>query len=315
MRTQETIQTFCCQQSSPRYNVPMSKLRGLLYLLLVYVLAFGIGLSVEVILLRAGWDVLLSLLLVDVIATVIVYLFGLASKSPSVYDPYWSVQTLFFYLFLLIYYGNWNLGTILVLVALTYYSVRLTANFIIGFDDIHYIDWRYKMLKAKSGKLFQIVNFFGINMMPTLLVYLASVPFFLYGLNRGFSLWDLVALITMVGAVTLELVADAQMKAWVKTRTDRGQIIDRGLWKYSRHPNYLGEILFWVGGAFLIIPNWETWYWALGAVGMVLLFCFISIPMIEKNFLTYKPNYAVYQRQVSMLLLLPRKKEKPKAEE
>jgi len=292
----------------------VNKLKGLLYLLVVYVLAFGIALSVEVLLLRAGWDILLSLLLVDVIATAIVYLFGVVSRSPSVYDPYWSLQTLFFYLFLLVYFTRWNLGTILVLAVLTYYSVRLTANFIVGFDDIHYIDWRYKMLKAKTGKAFQIVNFFGINMMPTLLVYLASVPFFLYGVSRDFSYWDLFALITMTLAVTLELVADMEMKRFIKNRTDRSQINETGLWKYSRHPNYLGEILFWVGGALLIIPQAEIWYWASGAVGMVLLFCFISIPMIEKNFLTYKPSYALYQKKVSMLLILPRKKAAKAAE-
>ena len=286
----------------------MKKITGILFFAFVYFLAFGIALSVGVILYQNGMHVLLNLLIMDVIATVIVYVFGLINKSPSIYDPYWSVQTLIFYVFLLILYNNWNLGTILVLIAVSYYTIRLTANFFIGFDDIHYIDWRYKMLREKSGKFFQFVNFFGINMMPTLLVYLASVPFFVYAVDQSFLFTDFIGLIVIVLAVTLEMIADIQMKQFAKTRTSRAEVLDKGLWRLSRHPNYLGEISVWAGGAMLLIGHTDQWWWIAGAIGMVLLFLFISIPMIEKNYLTYKPTYQEYRERTSVLLLLPPKK-------
>ena len=285
------------------------KVLSLLYLLAVYVLAFAVGIVVSITLMqKASWSVLLSLLLGDAVATVIVYIFGVIRKSPSLYDPYWSVQTIIFYVFLLIYFNRWNAGTILVLAALTFYSARLTANFIVGFDSLSYVDWRYKMLKQKSGRAFQLVNFFGINMMPTLLVYLASIPFFLYAMHGEFKAIDILALALMCGAVGVEMVADLQMKSFAKGRKSREEVFQGGLWKYSRHPNYLGEISFWCAGAFLLLNAMDPWYWVSGGLAMVLLFLFISIPMIEKNFASYKPTYVDYRKTTSMLLLLPRRK-------
>ena len=96
----------------------------------------------------------IAVLIADVVATVFVWLMGMVFKTASMYDPYWSLQTLAIYLALLIYHNNWNLGTILLLVVIVIYSARLTMNFIIGFDSLSYVDWRYKMLACKSGKLY-----------------------------------------------------------------------------------------------------------------------------------------------------------------
>ena len=72
-------------------------------------------------------------------------------------------------------------------------------HFIITFDDIKYIDWRYVDIKKKTGKLYQIVNLLGINMMPTVLVFLASIPAFLYIVNGNeFSLVNIIGFVVMI---------------------------------------------------------------------------------------------------------------------
>ena len=286
----------------------MKKVLGLLLLLGIYLIAFGIAGMLGTLFHSLGVPPLVNALLIDLIATVIVYIAGLIEKSPSVYDPYWSLQTFFLMLLLLIEYGNWNWGTGILLAVVTIYSIRLTWNFALGFDDISYVDWRYADLRRKTGGAFQIVNFLGIHMMPTLVVYLASVPMFLYCLGWNIHWLDSFALVVMLGAVALETISDLQMKKWIKTRTDRSEVNRTGLWNYSRHPNYLGEILFWVGGALLLVRDLEhTWYWLSGAIVVILLFSFISIPMIEKHFLAYKPAYREYQKTTSVLLILPHK--------
>ena len=290
----------------------MNKALGLLYLAGVYLLSFGVAMYAGTALyLYTEMPPLLIVFISDILATIFIFIAGIIRKSPSVYDPYWSVQTFLFMVFLMLIYRNWNLGSILVLAVVGIYSVRLTWNFCIGFDDLNYVDWRYKMLKAKTGRFFPFVNFFGIHMMPTVLVYLASVPMFLYAKEGTFHPLDLIGLIFMLGAVAIEATADIQMKRWAKTRKSREEVISVGLWNYSRHPNYLGEISFWAGGALLMLPRLiqgsNEWQWLSGAVFMVLLFVFISIPMIEKNFLSYKPAYGDYQKRVHMLLLLPPK--------
>ncbi|MCR5184711.1 MAG: DUF1295 domain-containing protein [Bacilli bacterium] len=285
-----------------------SKALGLFLLLLVYLFATALGTGLFL-LFKDHVHVLINILIVDASATVFVWACGLLLKTPSTYDPYWSVQTFLIYLGLLVYYNNFNFWTIVPLIALAIYSIRLTGNFIMGFHDLSYVDWRYKMLKEKSGKLFQLVNLFGICMFPTLVVYSASLPIFVYASLTDFSYLDLIGSIVIIGAVFLEFVSDWQMKIFIKYRTDKNQVIDYGLWKYSRHPNYLGEIFVWFGVVLvLIIHNPIYWYFVFGAVINLLMFLFISIPMEEKHMLSYKPGLKEYIKTTSMLLILPKRK-------
>ena len=287
-----------------------SKIFGLLTLLAIYLIASAIGI-LTFILLSPHMHFLFAILIADVVTTVFVWAAGLIAGTPSVYDPYWSVQTIIIYIPLLIYFKNWNLFTIVPLVVMAIYSIRLTVNFIIGFHGLGYVDWRYAMLKEKSGKLFQFVNLFGICMFPTLVVYLASVPLFVYAsLNfETYSYLDFIGSGVVLLGVFFEFVADLQMKNFIRIRESREQVINVGMWKYSRHPNYLGEILIWFGAAFiLIIHNYQMAYWIVGAIVNLLMFLFISIPMEEKHMLEYKPNLKTYIKTTSCLLLLPRRK-------
>ncbi len=283
---------------------------GLLVLLVVYLSAIAIG-TTSFILLKNYLYFLVNILVADVLANIFVWLCGVIFKTASMYDPYWSVQTMFFYIGMLIHFNNFNLFTIVPLVVISLYSIRLTANFIKGFHDLSYVDWRYKMLAKKSGKFFQLVNLFGICMFPTLVVYLCSVPLFIYAslLFEAYSYLDFIGSFIILGGTILELISDIQMKIFIKNRKDKGEVINVGLWKYSRHPNYLGEISIWFGAALiLIIHNYLYWYWIIGAIVNLLMFLFISIPMEEKHMLEYKPTLKDYIKTTSMLLILPRRK-------
>ena len=92
------------------------------------------------------------------------------------------------------------------------------------------------------------------------------------------------------------------MHRFVRTRTP-GQVMDRGLWGWSRHPNYLGEITFWFALAlFGLAASPSDWWWVfVGALGMVLLFLTASIPMMEKRSLERRPSYQDVIDRVPML--------------
>ena len=286
------------------------KVVGLIALAIVYILAAAIGVVAFMLLDRYYTNDLLNILIADVLATIFVWACGLLLKTASTYDPYWSVQTIIIYFFLLIRYQNFNLGTILLLSAIALYSIRLTTNFIIGFDSLKYVDWRYKMLKEKSGPLYQLVNLFGICMFPTLVVYSASIPAFLYARMGSFSWFNLIGIGVILLGTLLELISDIQMKKFIKQRTSREEVINIGLWKYSRHPNYLGEILIWFGvGLVFIVSFPQYWYFFLGAILNFLMFLFISIPMEENHMKEYKKDIDKYIKTTSALLLLPRRKE------
>ena len=95
-------------------------------------------------------------------------------------------------------------------------------------------------------------------------------------------------------------IADIQMHKFRKNRD--GAFIRRGLWKYSRHPNYLGEILVWWGvGLSVVSAAPHAWYLAAGAFANTLLFLCVSIPMADRR-QSRKEGFDEYKRQTRMLL-------------
>lgn len=282
------------------------KILGLLILLFIYIIAYLFGFF-SFILIPNSINIILKLFIADVVATVVVWIFGIVLKTASIYDPYWSVQTPVIYLTLLIYYGNYNLGNILFFILIMLWAIRLTINFIVTFGDISYIDWRYKDIKDKTKGLYQIANLLGIHMMPTILVFVASIPAFLYLINGyDFILLNIIGYLIIILGVFFEFVSDINMHIYKKNRTSRSEIINVGFWKYSRHPNYLGEILFWYGVlAIFLVNDFSYWYVIFGAIAINLLFLFISIPLEEKKLITYKDGYLEYKKNARMLIPLP----------
>ena len=279
------------------------KIKGLLILLIAYLGAFAIGYA-SFLLLEDYVSVIWNLLIADVVATIYIWIVGIFYKTASIYDPYWSVQTVVIFVCLMIGYKTFNLGSILYLAGLLFWAVRLTYNFIYGFNDISYIDWRYAQIKEKTGKLYQLVSLLGIHLVPTFVVFFASVPSFLYIINgQDFSLLQLIGLAIMILGTLLELVSDKNMATFKNVRTSKDEIINVGLWKYSRHPNYLGEILFWYGVALVfILNNLNLWFVIIGAILNTMLFLFISIPLAENHLKSYKKGFDEYKKKTRMLL-------------
>ena len=257
------------------------KCEGLLILLFSYIIAFIIGL-ISFKLFENKVPIIWNILIANVISTIVIYIIGCIYKTASIYDPYWSIQTVVIYICLMIYYKTINVGNVIFLSCILFWAIRLTYNFIHGFNDISYIDWRYAQIKEKTGKLYQLVSLLGIHLVPTFVVFFASVPSFLYIINgQDFSLLQLIGLAIMILGTLLELVSDKNMATFKNVRTGKDEIINVGLWKYSRHPNYLGEITFWYGVAFVfVLSNQSMWYLIIGAILNTLLF---QVIMIQKK--------------------------------
>lgn len=241
------------------------------------------------------------LLIADVIATVIVFIFSLLFKNASVYDPYWSVQPIVITICFAIN-KKLSVAGILSLIIVLYWGIRLTLNWAYTFKDLNHQDWRYSMLKEKTKKLYFFVNLFGIHMFPTLVVYCCVLPI-VYVLNYAtkFNAFTVIGFVISLVFVTIQMIADIQMHKFRKQKTNT--FIRNGLWKYSRHPNYLGEIMMWIGVAIMCLGSLTNyWYLCVGAIINTLMFLFISIPMAEKHQASRKPNFDEYKKQTRMLL-------------
>jgi steroid 5-alpha reductase family enzyme len=172
---------------------------------------------------------------------------------------------------------------------------------------LEYEDWRYRNLKKKTGKFYYLVDLLGICLLPTFIVFFASIPYFnyiLYGVD--FAANQLIGIAVILASVLIELVADVQMHTYIKERTTSSSVCEKGLWRKTRHPNYLGEICVW-GGILLVyvFSAHSNWLIYVGFIAVYLLFRFISIPMAEKHFITYKPEYEEYRRKTFSLAILP----------
>jgi steroid 5-alpha reductase family enzyme len=156
-----------------------------------------------------------------------------------------------------------------------------------------------------TGRLpWWLVSFTGIQLVPTLFVFLGLLsawPAIIGG--RPFGVLDILAVIIMVIAILLETVADLQLRGFAADPANRGKTIDVGLWRRSRHPNYLGEITLWWGlwlFGLAAAPNW--WWTIIGPLGMVGLFLGVSIPLMERRSVERRGDYAKYQRDVPVLM-------------
>jgi len=250
----------------------------------------------------------LNLLIADIAATVVCFIFSVIFSNSSVYDPYWSVQPPVIVAGFMIAEGA-NASSLIMLLVISFWALRLTANWAYTFKGLAHEDWRYVMLKEKCGRLYPIVNFIGIHLVPTLVVYSCVLPAAYLSMraskpNTAFVIFTALSLI----AVLIQAFADIEMHSFRKNKT-KG-FIRSGLWKYSRHPNYLAEILMWWGialASFSVLPSRP--FLLIGALLNTLLFALVSIPMAEKR-QSKKDGFKKYKSETRFLLPIPRFKSK-----
>lgn len=269
---------------------------------LVYIIATVVGITVYGMLDFPWW---LSLLIADIAATVVTFIFSVIFGNASVYDPYWSIQPPV----ILIAFAMGEKSTVfgvLLIIVVSYWAIRLTANWAYTFANLNHQDWRYTMLKEKTGVFYPLINFVGIHMVPTLVVYGCILPAVWAVINGvAANLGSVIFLCVSLGAATMQGIADYEMHTFRKNKNSA--FIRNGLWKYSRHPNYLGEILMWWGVALSVIcvaPN--AWYIATGAFANTILFFAVSIPMADGR-QSRKEGFAEYKKQTRMLLPIKKK--------
>ena len=123
-----------------------------------------------------------------------------------------------------------------------------------------------------------------------------------------------IGLVVWVVGIGLEIVADAQKSRFRADPANKGRFIHTGLWSWSRHPNYFGEILLWVGVAVVALPALRGWQWVaiLSPVFVALLLLRVSgVPMLEKaadERWGGQPDYEAYKSGTSLLVPLPPRK-------
>lgn len=279
------------------------KSNDLLQIIIIYLIIAVVGLGLWYI-----WpyeNQVIRLLVSDLGMTLVCFFFSVVKKNSSVYDAYWSIIPFYFVLFWsMLYLEKLDLHRILSMLVISIWSWRLTLNWVRSWSGFHHEDWRYIKLAKENGKLYPLVNFFGIHLFPTLLVFAGMWPIYYIFQNQLFSsgIFFLGIAVSLIGT-GLEYVADNQLAAFRKTNPPSTQLLDTGIWSRSRHPNYLGEMLFWLGLFVIGYAYQAPYYTVIGALSMMALFIFISIPMKEARMSARKSGFEAYSQKVPMVIL------------
>ena len=282
--------------------------RGLGALALAYSAALGAALA-------AGWALrashpILVAAAADVAATLVVFAFSVRHDNSSLYDPYWSVAPIPIALYWSsLADGGGGLRRAWLLAIVCVWGVRLTANQLGRWGGLADEDFRYVELRGRSGRWYWPLSLAGIHLAPTAWVFLGLLPAFpaLAAPARPWHALDTAAALVAGGAVLLEATADRQLRRFVRARRDPAAILDSGVWALSRHPNYLGEVMFWWGIFLSGMAAAPGWAWTLvGPLAITLLFVFVSVPWMDRRMAARHPAWIERLRTVPALLPWPR---------
>jgi len=294
-------------------NEVYGKTRSLLLVTLAYVLALVAAVATYPFVdhLSPFW----SALIMDVVATVVIWAVGANVRNASLYDPYWSVIPPAILAF-------WWAGTgydlapgkVMMAIVLVYWAIRLTSNWARDWPGLDHEDWRYQEMRANNPAMYQVSNLFGICLFPTALVFLGMLPTWpvLTGNGQSNMILDLIAFIVGMGAVTIQLFADGQMRNFrfkkKENKTNQAFYTD-GLWAWSRHPNYFGEVAMWFSlWIFAMSAGFEHYWTGVGWIAMLALFLFVSCPWMDRRSAAKRPGYAEYMERSNLFFMTPPRK-------
>ncbi|MBR3196614.1 MAG: DUF1295 domain-containing protein [Clostridia bacterium] len=283
------------------------KNKGMLVDLAVYAAAFAAGL-VPYLLLD---DMFAATAVFTAAATVIVFIASCVFSDVSVYDPYWSVAPPVMLLLNMIRYRLWNVNSLILFCIVMLWAVRLTGNWYVTYKGIGNEDWRYAMYRKRyPSLLFHLISFTGLHFVPTIVVYLGLVSGLFAIREKAFAPLSMIGAAVMLAAVLLEFVSDRAIHRFLREHEGEHRTCDISVWKYSRHPNYLGEMSFWTGMYLYFAACCpRQWYRGLGFLSIILLFLVVSIPMMEKHNMQRRADYEAYKARTSVLIPLPNRKQ------
>lgn len=283
------------RMSVAEYARHLSKSESLARVLVVYTVAFVVFIDWVIAGPRTG-HLWLDGLIADLLATLVVFVASRMYRNSSFYDAFWSVLPPALAI------AWWvrsdaplnDVRASIVLFVIVVWAARLTGNWIYAFPGLHHEDWRYPIVRERAGRFEWVADLMAIHIIPTLQVFAGMLPVYVVLTHRDRPIgWlDVVALVVGLAAVALEYFADVQMYRFTESNRP-GQVMDRGLWAWSRHPNYFGEFSFWLALAlFGLAAAPATWWWVFaGALLMLAMFQGASIPLMERRSLERRPAY------------------------
>jgi steroid 5-alpha reductase family enzyme len=240
------------------------------------------------------WSIYTSMLLAVMVVMTLAWLISLLRNDVSLVDGFWSVM------FLIITAGYFWLSeardarSVLILSLVTLWSLRLSIYITVrnhGLPEDH----RYQEIRRNNDPGFRFKSLYIVFGLQGLLAWLIAMPLAAaMGENTPLGLLDLAGVVLWTTGMLFESLGDAQLARFKRDPGNQGKVLDHGLWRYTRHPNYFGEFTLW-WGFFLIAMAAGGWWTVLSPLLMSILLLKVSgVSLLEKDIGTRRPAYAEY---------------------
>ncbi len=164
-------------------------------------------------------------------------------------------------------------------------------------------DFRYKAWREQWGKWFFIRSYLQIYLLQTIFMCIVAMPVLFinaYDTSRQLQGLDIAGIIIWSIGFYFEAVGDWQLSAHIKNPKNKGKLMTEGLWQYTRHPNYFGEVVQWWGIFLISLSVSGGWMSVIGPALISYLIVFVSgVPMLEKKY-AGRPDFEEYKKKTSV---------------
>ena len=228
-------------------------------------------------------------------------------RDASIADPSWGPGFLLVGGAYLWAHGEVTPRGVLAVAFVAAWALRLGLH-LLRRNRAHGEDARYAAMRAAHGERFRWLSLATVFWLQAVLLWIVSLP--VLGAVVGsapLGAWDAAGTAVFAAGFLTEAAADAQLTRFRSDPANRGKVLDRGLWRYSRHPNYFGDALLWWGLWLVAVGAEAAWTVAGPALMTFLLVKVSGVTLLERSLSKGRPEYADYVRRTSAFVpWLPR---------
>ncbi|WP_046111388.1 DUF1295 domain-containing protein [Aquincola tertiaricarbonis] len=252
-----------------------------------------------------------------VVLAVLTWLASVVRHDVSLVDRVWSLMIVAVGLVFAWQLGATDPRTVAMLFIGALWALRLAA-YISWRNWGHGEDRRYQAIRERNQPYFAVKSLYLVFGLQAVLAWIVALPFLAAALGalgnaRDWEGLDTVGAAIAVAGLLFEAVADAQMAAFKARDANTGQVMDRGLWRHSRHPNYFGECCVWWGLGLMALAAGGWWALLSPLLMTVLLLKVSGVTLLEKDMHERRPGYRDYVARTNAFIPGPRKPPRPGA--
>jgi 3-oxo-5-alpha-steroid 4-dehydrogenase 1 len=237
------------------------------------------------------------------------YLLALAKDDYSIVDVAWGLGFVNITVVSLIFDSEFTLQKLAFSSLILIWGLRL-AGYLYARNATVGEDYRYQEMRKGWGSTHKLQAFFKVFMLQGVLMLIIAIPILHAFASDNFEiskLWQYLGLIIAISGLSFEIVADSQMWYFKKDQRNKGLVLNTGLWRYSRHPNYFGETVFWWGVFLVTLDSTIPIYIVVSPILITFLLLKVSGVTLLEQKLGKNSKYKNYQNATSAFIPWPPK--------